>query len=320
MIFTALPLVIRAIVEQDIYYKQREPEEPQKGSIKKNGEIYQPIFGVRPLIKKYYPALYKIGQQNEIFNVKTFYLSAMQGMIHAILIFCVTYYAMPFTGLNAQGHTSDMWYFSITMYTSVILIVDIKLAAYTRYWTILSGLALVITSIGFYFAYIWIADAVSSFQVYQTATSMFSSQQFYLSVILTVGFVFILDITYMYLQTEYNTSILQLFWKIVTLKRENDEEVFEEWIDNKKPGERKKTGGIVAPDQELEDLKNPVSNTETSAMKHEDHGFDHKLEFTPTTSTKLIKSPKFAAAGNDNINGKTYAAKKATEEPKISYK
>jgi len=266
MIFTALPLVMRAIFEQDIYYKQRKVATEK-------GPEFSSIVGVRPLVKKYYPALYYLGQKNEIFNHQNFYLSVLQGIVHGVLIFCVTLYSMPYAGLNSNGYNSDMWYFSIAMYTAVILIVDLKLATFTRYWTTLSAAAIVITSLGFYFAYVWIANSVSSFNVYETADSLFSSQQFYLSVLLSVGVVFTVDMTYVFLRSEYKATVSDLFNRILSMRKENDESVFKVLIDKEKVQiELVNTNGNI---EELSALKSPQSPGEISTtnrlMKIETH-------------------------------------------------
>ena len=108
-----------------------------------------------------------------------------------------------------------------------------KLATYTRYWTIFTILTLVITSLGSYFAYIWISDSVQSFAVYKTAVILFSSQQFYMSILLNLGVIFFADLAYIYIKTEYQTSIIDIFNKIVQWKKEDVEEIFEAYVENK---------------------------------------------------------------------------------------
>ena len=107
-----------------------------------------------------------------------------------------------------------------------------KLATYTRYWTILTFLALIITSLGSYFAYIWVSDTVKSFVVYKTAVILFSSQQFYMSIFLNLGVIFFADLAYIYIKTEYQTSIIDIFNKIVQWKKENVKEIFEAYVEN----------------------------------------------------------------------------------------
>jgi hypothetical protein len=50
--------------------------------------------------------------------------------IIAFLYFYIFFY---FT--NIDGHDTDLWVFSLTIYTIIIFVVDMKLAVYTKYWT-----------------------------------------------------------------------------------------------------------------------------------------------------------------------------------------
>ncbi len=79
-----------------------------------------------------------LGQQNTIFTYKNFFLWVWQGILHGcfIFFFCVFLYSNEI--MTGEGHVADFWMFSITIYTAVILVVNIKLAIYTQYWTILT--------------------------------------------------------------------------------------------------------------------------------------------------------------------------------------
>jgi magnesium-transporting ATPase (P-type) len=81
LIFTAIPLIIRAVLEQDVnYVYEREPEdevnEPkltQKSLIKEIG--YLPDrFGINKYFYRLLPKIYFIGQENCIFNTKNFFM------------------------------------------------------------------------------------------------------------------------------------------------------------------------------------------------------------------------------------------------------
>jgi len=109
LIFTALPLLVRAVLEQDVNYK----------TISKDGDGE---IQTRPLIKKHFPKLYYVGQKNKIFTEKKFLKSVIQGLLHGLLLFLVTMFVIDKTILTADGDTADFWYFSITLYTSVIFV------------------------------------------------------------------------------------------------------------------------------------------------------------------------------------------------------
>ena len=61
MFFTSMPLMMRAVFDQDIYYK--------KWTSKLNNKVFSSKTLVEnKLLKKFYPYLYYIGQENIIFK------------------------------------------------------------------------------------------------------------------------------------------------------------------------------------------------------------------------------------------------------------
>ena len=114
MVFTAIPLVVRACVDQDIYYKKREVVNEGGRRVVKIQE--------EPHLKKKFPLLYYVGQQNLLFSVKNFFKSVLKGAIHSVLIFVVTWLVLKKASIDSSGRVADMWYFSVTMYTAVILV------------------------------------------------------------------------------------------------------------------------------------------------------------------------------------------------------
>ena len=114
MVFTAFPLLVRACFDQDVYYKKKV--EIKEGAVKKV------VIQDSQALKKMFPLLYYPGQQNLIFNIKTFYKSVFLGCVHATMIFVVSYLTFNMGVLDSDGHTTDMWYFSITVYTAIVLV------------------------------------------------------------------------------------------------------------------------------------------------------------------------------------------------------
>lgn len=71
--------------------------------------------------------------------------------------------------MTSDGYSPDLWVVSITIYSTIILIVDVKIALNTKYWTLIMALAIVLTSIIPYFLYVFIANLIEQFNVYLTA-------------------------------------------------------------------------------------------------------------------------------------------------------
>ena len=109
LVFTSLPLVIRAVIDQDVNYKEKS----QDG---------KSAITVLPIIKKNLPNLYYMGQKNKIFNTKNFVGSIVQGLVHSGFIFTVSFISLNKTGLNSNGKEVDFYYLSITLYTSIIFV------------------------------------------------------------------------------------------------------------------------------------------------------------------------------------------------------
>lgn len=115
LFFTALPLMVRASIEQDIYYKFRvKIEDDEEG----DGELY----GERIYLKKYYPKLYYIGQKNILFTYKNFVFWVGEGFFHGLMIFLLNAMVIGPQINNKDGYTSDLWIMSISLYTCIILV------------------------------------------------------------------------------------------------------------------------------------------------------------------------------------------------------
>lgn len=69
MVFTALPLLIKGIFEQDINYET-------------DGLSY----------KRFFPKLYYVGQKSMIFNWRNFAIWYVTGLAHSIVIFVIPFY------------------------------------------------------------------------------------------------------------------------------------------------------------------------------------------------------------------------------------
>ena len=81
---------------------------------------------------------------------------------------------------------------------------------------------LVVCSVGLYTAYIWIANLIDIFEVYQTIQELFKTPQFYLIVALNVGCVFLFEAMYVYLQKEYFTQTGDFLRALVARGQEDD--------------------------------------------------------------------------------------------------
>lgn len=111
MIFTALPLGFKAILDQDINFSRL-------GSI--NGEkVIIEKWKIRELL----PYFYRVGQKDMIFNGKNFIYWIFQGVLHGFLIWASCTFALNNHVISEEGYMSDFWIKSITMFTCVIFVI-----------------------------------------------------------------------------------------------------------------------------------------------------------------------------------------------------
>jgi len=90
----------------------------------------------------------------------------IQGIAHGIIVWVFHVYSLGYDILNRSGVVVDLWLFSISIYTAIIVIVDMKLALNTQYWTTLYVAIITLSSLVLYIAYIWLSSSVESFLVF----------------------------------------------------------------------------------------------------------------------------------------------------------
>ena len=80
------------------------------------------------------------------------------GTLHAAFIFFVPLYAAQEGFLDEPGHVHSLWSVSITAFTCIIVVVNLKLAIHTVYWNYLHLISILGLSIGVYFVFILVYD------------------------------------------------------------------------------------------------------------------------------------------------------------------
>jgi magnesium-transporting ATPase (P-type) len=109
LFFTALPIGARALWEKDIDYRIEKDEN-------KADEV-----------RSLYPHLYYVGQRSLIFTKANYVIWTGSGILQALMIFLVNYFTFKNAILVEDGHTADMWVPSITGFTTIIFIVNMRL-------------------------------------------------------------------------------------------------------------------------------------------------------------------------------------------------
>ena len=144
------------------------------------------------LIRNLLPFVYSLGRNNEVFTAKNFFSWYAVGVLHSCLVFFLPLYAVQEGIIDGDGHNSDFWIFSITSFTCVIFLVNLKLVICTRVWNKMHVICITVSSIGLYLLFIVIYDLVSPTASRGSILQIFSSPYFYtiLIAVLIISFAF----------------------------------------------------------------------------------------------------------------------------------
>lgn len=182
MVFTALPLCVKALWDQDTHYQHFQGKGTEA--------VVTEVSSIRTLN----PYFYRRGQHNDVFNNATFIQSIAKGIIHALFIFCLTTAATS-TTVFSDGLQADFWFTSVTMFTSIFLVVlcltKTATAIYmvnVRLWSIFHWIVLSVMSVGVYFAWVWFSDSLSILAISSSQSQIWASSIFYLTTLANVGF------------------------------------------------------------------------------------------------------------------------------------
>ena len=129
-------------------------------------------------------------------------------------------------GLGSQGHNTDYWTMSVTYYTAILLVVDIKLALSTKFWTNFYWLSIVISSLAAFVVYLYMTDDWEFTNTYRTFYILFSTPTFYMVTIGLGLFSFILDLCFKAFELNIRTSIKSYFRILISKHKEDQPDLF----------------------------------------------------------------------------------------------
>ena len=119
--------------------------------------------------------------------------------------------------MNANAWNNDIWTFSVTSFTAVIIIVTLKLMVTERYFTWVNLVSIFVLSLGIYFCYIWASNFTGFSNTYETMQVLFSSSQYYLTIGLCVTLCYGIDIFIRSLEFEFKTTPTDFLRKCVNM-------------------------------------------------------------------------------------------------------
>ena len=207
LVFTSLPLLFKALLDQDIS--------------ERDGQF----------IKEHISYCYYNGRESINFNLKIFTINLIESCIFSLIVFFFTEYMIQIP-LNSTGDLSDHWICSNTQFTAVILIVNYRILLNIKYHTWINWIIIFVTSYGLYFLFFYVSSLFSFFKSMNVAKVIFKYPNFYLILFLTVHIEFIFDLFYYSFHLNFIDNPVNLLRKYINDKSLNNEKN-EEIIDRK---------------------------------------------------------------------------------------
>ncbi|XP_072100623.1 phospholipid-transporting ATPase IC-like isoform X2 [Mobula birostris] len=139
------------------------------------------------------PKCYKIGQQNKLFNYKTFSFALLHGLLSSLVLFFIPYGALLENVGQGGIPLSDYQLLAMTVGTAVVLTVNIEVMLEFSYWTVPAVLSILI-SVCLYFGITLLTQSPSltqkkpdMFQFSGAALNAFKQPLFWLTILLAIA-------------------------------------------------------------------------------------------------------------------------------------
>ena len=107
--------------------------------------------------------MYLISQKNELFTKFIFFSWFFLGVCQGVICLMITLYTLgdPNDTSGVDSYQSGLYFAEISAYTSVIIIVTVKLAINVKNWNIILVLGFLIPSVGAYIFYMFLTNTFS---------------------------------------------------------------------------------------------------------------------------------------------------------------
>jgi len=205
MFFTAMPLLVRALFDRDLIPPKREQASnsdlDQLESLTDTRMRSLLAIGVDPehakqwLARALYPRTYEIGQKRRLFTLRSYISHICKGVLHSIIIFYIPWMVFAESQvLDKDGQSADFWCASITSFTCIILVVNLKLALVVREWNFYVLGSILLCSISIYFGFIFIYDALAEAStIRHTLVMLLRAPAYWLCIMVCLGLVLLVE-------------------------------------------------------------------------------------------------------------------------------
>ena len=171
LVFTSVPLCILASTD---FYKAKTNDRLEK-------------TGMLPLMYK------DCRDDDKPFTFKKFTLEMLKGFIISYINSSLILRPRESTELNGGGYNSNIWFFSLCLYTNIILSVTATLILKTKYFSWFVVLSIIITTFVCYIIFLIIVENTTIFNSSGVVIMSFKSVKFYLVTFCSFGVSFVTD-------------------------------------------------------------------------------------------------------------------------------
>ena len=169
LLFTSLPLGARALLDHDV--------KPSDGAI----------------VDRMLPFLYAENRDNPLFTIPKFFLNLLRGAVHCVINYFFITYLYQYDSVNDHGKMGGLWFISVNLFTSVLIVVTVDLIIFTKYHTWINWAIIIVFTIIAYIIFVICAHHATMFKSVGTMATAFGSGRFWMSIIFVCGTCALID-------------------------------------------------------------------------------------------------------------------------------
>jgi magnesium-transporting ATPase (P-type) len=173
---------------------------------------------------EYYPKMYLISQKNQMFTNLIFLSWFVLGMLQGVVCLMITLYTV--NGVNVSSgkdsYETGFYLAGLSSYTSVIIVVTLKLAINVRNWNMVLVLGFLIPSLGAYVIFCVLLDLIQASSTYLYWSDLIVVPSFYQANVLAILGMFTVDLLLFSIEATKN-NFQNYFKKSAMTKRKMSE-------------------------------------------------------------------------------------------------
>ena len=200
LVFTSLPLGWRALLDLDVTLN--------------DGKIVNQML----------PFLYEENRKNPVFTIPKFFLNQLIGAVHSCIIYFFGIYLFQYDAVNDDGKMGGLWFISVNLFTSIIIVVTVNLVINTKYHTILNLSFIVVFVILAYIIFMILAHNLFAFNSIGTIYTAFSSARNWMGILFSCGTCGLIDYFILSFKYIYHPSLTKVLKRLINERGKIDEE------------------------------------------------------------------------------------------------